>query len=126
MLLSTSFMKHEVPFPIVVATSQSKNENRSNIDTDEGNFIPLTNTVFEFSPCEQSFVIRPFHHSHLLYEVEMGSFDPTLGSFTPTKFLGTTNNSVCITNFDQAAFVAGTSSELFNEFNTTVNSDSQC
>ena len=56
----------------------------------------------------------------------MGSYDPTLASFTPTKFLGTTNTSVCITNFDQAAFVSGTSSELFNEFNTTVRSAYQC
>ena len=50
----------------------------------------------------------------------MGSFDPMLSSFAPTKYLGTTNSTVCITNYDQAAFVTGTSSELFNEFNTTV------
>lgn len=50
----------------------------------------------------------------------MGSYDPTLASFIPTKFIGTTNSSVCVTGYDQASFIAGTSSELFNEFNITV------
>lgn len=51
---------------------------------------------------------------------EMGSYDPVLSAFTPTKYLGTTNTSVCVTGYDQAAFITGTSSELFNEFNTSV------
>ncbi len=50
----------------------------------------------------------------------MGSYDPPLASFTPTRFLGTTNTSRCVTNFDQASFLSGASSELFNEFNITV------
>lgn len=50
----------------------------------------------------------------------MGSFDPMLSAFAPTKYLGTTNNSICITNYDQSSFVAGSSSELFNELNFTV------
>jgi len=53
-------------------------------------------------------------------KVEMGSYDPPLASFTPTRFLGTTNTSKCVTNFDQATFLSGTSSELFNEFNITL------
>ena len=52
----------------------------------------------------------------------MGSFDPMLSAFAPTKYLSTRNNSICITNYDQSALVAGTSSELFNEYNITVGS----
>ena len=50
----------------------------------------------------------------------MGSFDPMLSAFVPTKYLGTTNNSICITNFDQSSLLAASSSEIFNEFNLTV------
>lgn len=50
----------------------------------------------------------------------MGSFDPALAAFTPTQYLGTSNTSICVTGYDQAAFVTGTSSELFNQFNTSV------
>ena len=50
----------------------------------------------------------------------MGSFDPMLSSFTPTKYLGTINTSVCVTNYDQASLLIGTSSDLFNGFNTSV------
>ncbi|TDL15109.1 hypothetical protein BD410DRAFT_796692 [Rickenella mellea] len=59
----------------------------------------------------------------IMYEFtpyEMGSYEPTLSAFVPTKFLGSRNSSVCITNYDQAAFVLGTSSELFSRFNTSV------
>jgi hypothetical protein len=60
---------------------------------------------------------------------EMGSYDPILSAFTPTKYLGTTNSTSCVTGYDQAAFVAGTSSELFNSFNVSVsmvNSNCPC
>ena len=52
--------------------------------------------------------------------VETGSFDPSLGAFTPTKFLGSPNGSVCATGFDQLSFIEGVSSNLFNGFNTSV------
>lgn len=52
--------------------------------------------------------------------VEMGSFDPMLGAFTPTKFLGSPGNSVCATGFDQVSFIEAVSSDLFNGFNTSV------
>ena len=51
--------------------------------------------------------------------VEWGSFDPMLGSFMPTQFIGTTNSTVCVTGYDQTAFIAGTSSNIFNEANFT-------
>lgn len=52
--------------------------------------------------------------------VEMGSYDPALSAFAPTKYLGTRNNSLCVTGYDQAGFVAGSSSALFNAYNTSV------
>lgn len=67
------------------------------------------NTVYEISP------------------LEMGSWDPDLTSFTPTALLGTTvvngsavNSSACVNGFDQAAFVTGTSSNLFVLYNITA------
>jgi len=50
----------------------------------------------------------------------MGSYDPVLSSFTPTKYLGTTNSTSCVTGYDQAGFVAATSSGVFNQFNISV------
>ncbi|KAL5479087.1 hypothetical protein ACEPAI_2375 [Sanghuangporus weigelae] len=95
-----SFKNHQIPFPIITADSVSPREDRNNIIP--GDTVPLTNTIFEFTP------------------FEMGSFDPTLSAFTPTKFLGTVNTSICVTGFDQLAYIFGTSSQLFNELNTSA------
>lgn len=53
---------------------------------------------------------------------EMGSFDPTLYGFVPLKYLGSNftggvlpDNERCVAGFDNAAFVMGTSSSLFNQ-----------
>lgn len=43
-----------------------------------------------------------------------------LGAFTPTKFLGSPNGSVCALGFDQLSFIQGASSNLFNSMNTSV------
>jgi lysophospholipase len=83
----------------VVADLQAPGQNSSEIIAED--FIPLTNPLFEFNV------------------FETGSFDPQLSAFAPTKYLGTTNNSICVTNYDQSALVAGSSSELFNEANFT-------
>lgn len=99
---TSTFASHNEPFPIVVADSVSNTENRSSIITAEGDVVPLTNPIYEFN----------------VYE--MGSYDPTLSTFTPTQYLGTTNTSICITGFDQASFIEATSSELFNEANVTA------
>ncbi|KAL5520214.1 hypothetical protein ACEPAG_9427 [Sanghuangporus baumii] len=95
-----SFKNHEIPFPIITADSVSPREDKNEIIP--GDIVPLTNTIFEFTP------------------FEMGSFDPTLSAFTPTKFLGTVNTSICVTDFDQLSFISGTSSQLFNELNTSA------
>ncbi|KAF8139033.1 lysophospholipase catalytic domain-containing protein [Boletus edulis] len=96
---SESFASYTIPFPILVSDISSPGQNTSNII--QGDFVPISNPLVEFN----------------VYET--GSFDPMLSAFTPTKYLGTTNNSVCITNFDQLSLVAATSSEVFNEYNIT-------
>ncbi|KAG2745339.1 lysophospholipase [Suillus brevipes Sb2] len=96
---TTSFASHSIPFPIVVTNLQAPGQNSS--ETIAGDFIPLTSPIFEFNV------------------FETGSFDPQLSAFAPTKYLGTTNNSICVTNYDQSAYIAGSSSELFNEYNFT-------
>ena len=51
----------------------------------------------------------------------MGSFDPSLSAMANVRFLGThlvagapANASACVTGFDQASFMIGTVSSLFN------------
>ncbi|KAK9358677.1 lysophospholipase catalytic domain-containing protein [Lipomyces starkeyi] len=87
------FKSHDLPFPMVVADGATKGEA---VDI-------ATATVFEFSP------------------YEMGSWDNTLGAFFPTKYLGSeavngtpANSQQCVVGFDNAGFVIGTSSSLFN------------
>ncbi|PIL26148.1 hypothetical protein GSI_11903 [Ganoderma sinense ZZ0214-1] len=96
-----SFASHAQPFPIVVADSLASRTNGSAV-TEAGDIVPFTNPIYEFTP------------------FETGSFDPSLGAFTPTKFLGSPNSSVCATGFDQLSFIEGVSSNLFNEFNTSA------
>lgn len=66
-------------------------------------------TVFEFNPWE------------------MGTFDPTLFGFAPLQYLGSnfTNGKLpddekCVRGFDNAGYVMGTSSSLFNQFDLQV------
>ena len=89
-----SFKDHEMPFPIVVADGRTP-----------GTFIiDLNSTVFEINP------------------YELGSWDPSLASFGDIKYVGTPlyagkvdDPSRCIVNFDNAGFIMGTSSSLFNQ-----------
>lgn len=66
--------------------------------------IASNSTIFEFNPWE------------------MGSYDPGLEAFAPLQFVGSnfTNGSIprdgeCIAGVDNAGFVMGTSSSLFNQ-----------
>ncbi|KAJ7450821.1 lysophospholipase [Mycena latifolia] len=95
-----TFASHEQPFPIITATLESKHINGTIFPG--GNFIPLNSPMFEIN----------------LFE--MGCYDDVLAAHTPTKNLGTTNTSVCVTGFDEAMFLAGTSSNLWNELNITA------
>ncbi|KAL0946696.1 hypothetical protein HGRIS_012883 [Hohenbuehelia grisea] len=93
---TSSYQKHNVPFPIIVANSRPS-------DWDDPGQIPLTAPVYEISP------------------LEFGSFDPSLSAMMNLTYAGTKltdgfpeNGSACVSRFDQAGFVMGTSASLFN------------
>ncbi|RDW87292.1 lysophospholipase-2 [Coleophoma crateriformis] len=99
--LADNFINGETPFPVLVADERSPNTV----------IVALNSTVYEFNP------------------FEMGSWDPTTYAFAPTKYLGSNfsagvlpDNETCIAGFDQAGFVMGTSSTLFNQFLLQINS----
>jgi lysophospholipase len=97
-----SLVTHNQPFPIIISNIYSVNGNYS---TAHGNYIPQTNPILEYN----------------LYET--GSWDPSLAAFAPTQYLGTTNSSKCVQNYDQASFVMGSSSFLFNEYDPSQDPD---
>lgn len=94
-----TFEKHAFPLPIVVANSLAPGFDKLRPSPD----LFLNATQYEFTPWE------------------LGSYDPSLSSFVDVRFLGTplingkpANSSSCVTAFDQASFIFGTSSSLFN------------
>lgn len=92
-----AFYNHSMPFPLVTALARRP----------DSLVYDLNSPVVEFNP------------------LEMGSFDSSINSFFPTKYLGTKvdngeHNGTCIGRFDNAAFVVGTSSSLFNQFLDTL------
>ncbi|CAL1698539.1 unnamed protein product [Somion occarium] len=93
------FQDHGIPFPIVVSDSISTAPNTSALFNLTGAVVPLTNPILEFNIC---------------------SYDPMLSAFTPTKFLGSPNDSVCVTGFDQVGYIQGSSGGLFSIFNTSA------
>ncbi|CAG61175.1 PLB2 [Nakaseomyces glabratus] len=94
------FMNGEMPMPISVADGRYPGTT----------VINLNATVFEMTP------------------FEIGSWDPSLNAFSDIKYLGTQvtdgkpETERCINGFDDASFIMGTSSSLFNEF--TMSNDS--
>lgn len=98
---SDVFQSGEMPFPISVADGRYPGSK----------VINLNATIIEFNP------------------FEMGSWDPSLNAFTDVKFLGTnvsdgipTDIENCVVNYDNTAFVMGTSATLFNQFLLRINS----
>jgi lysophospholipase len=98
--LDQNFTSGQIPMPIIVADGRAPGET----------IIPVNTTVYEFSP------------------FEFGSWDPTTYAFAPLRYLGSnfTNGTIgddqdCISGFDNAGFVMGTSSSLFNSGLTTLN-----
>ncbi|KAF2116118.1 lysophospholipase catalytic domain-containing protein [Lophiotrema nucula] len=88
------FQNANAPFPIILADERAPGET----------IVALNTTNIEFNP------------------FEMGSFDPTLYGFVPLKYLGSNfkggslpSSESCIAGFDNAGFVMGTSSSLFNQ-----------
>lgn len=96
------FVNHEMPFPVVVTDGREPGTTILN-----GN-----STIFE---------VNPF---------ELGSWDPSLHQFTQVKYLGTNvtsglpNNGTYIGGMDNAGFIMGTSSSLFNQFLLQINTTS--
>lgn len=88
---------YQMPLPIVLANGRAPNTK----------IIPLNSTVFEVTP------------------FELGSWDSYLQTFTDIKWLGTKVldgkvQDSCTLGFDNAGFVMGTSSSLFNEYILTL------
>ena len=88
------------PLPFVVADGRAPGET----------LIPANTTIFEFTPWE------------------LGSYDQSLFGFAPLKYVGSNfsagalpNNEACIAGFDNAGFVMGTSSSLFNQILLNLN-----
>lgn len=84
-----------IPMPILVADGRDPGET----------IIPINATNYELNPWE------------------IGTFDPTVFGFAPTRYVGSNfsagvvpPNGQCVEGFDQAGFVMGTSSSLFNQF----------
>lgn len=89
--------------PVVVADGRAPGEL----------LIPGNTTIYEFNPWE------------------LGTFDPTTYGFAPLEFLGSNFSSgilpddqQCVRGYDNAGFVMGTSSSLFNQFLLQVNQTS--
>ncbi|KAI1431684.1 lysophospholipase [Xylaria sp. CBS 124048] len=89
-----NFMSADTPMPILVADERAPGEM----------IVSLQSTVYEFNPWE------------------IGTFDPTVYGFVPTKYVGSNFSSGavaddghCVEGFDQYGFMMGTSSSLFNQ-----------
>lgn len=88
-----NFKNHQMPFPIVIANGR----------TPQTFIVNENSTVFEISP------------------YELGSWDPSLKYFVDTQYLGSSlvngdnKTEQCVMNFDNAGFIMGTSSSLFNQ-----------
>ncbi|KAI0999666.1 Lysophospholipase 1 [Podosphaera aphanis] len=99
--LQDNFRDGSIPFPLVVADNGIEEATRlSSVDS----------TVYE---------INPF---------ELGSWDSTTNAFAPTKYLGSNfdagsipSDGQCVEGFDQAGFVLGTSSSVFNQIFVGLN-----
>lgn len=101
--LTPDFLKGNMPLPLVVADGRNPGEK----------LVGSNSTVYEFNPWE------------------FGSFDPTVYGFAPLEYLGSNftngtlpSNETCLRGFDNAGFVMGTSSTLFNQFALQLNTTS--
>lgn len=96
------FINAEMPFPFSVAVGRAPHTK----------IINLNSTVFEFNP------------------FELGSWDPSLYSFTELKYMGSDvsngepTSDICVQGYDNGGFVLGTSSSLFNQFLLQLNTTS--
>ncbi|PYI02311.1 lysophospholipase Plb1 [Aspergillus sclerotiicarbonarius CBS 121057] len=98
--LTQDFKDGKMPMPLLVADGRNPGET----------LIGSNSTVYEFNPWE------------------FGSFDPSIYGFAPLEYLGShfSNGEIpssrsCVRGFDNAGFVMGTSSSLFNQFILKLN-----
>lgn len=91
--LTEDFQNGDTPMPIIVTNERAPGEI----------LISRNTTIYEFNP------------------FEMGTWDPTAFGFAPMQFIGSNFNSgslpdneSCVIGFDNAGFIMGTSSSLFN------------
>lgn len=97
---TSEFQDGDYPLPLVVADGRNPGEL----------VVGSNSTVYEFNPWE------------------FGTFDPTVYGFAPLESLGSRfvggslpSNESCIGGYDNAGFVIGTSSSLFNQFMLQLN-----
>ena len=90
-----SFSSGQTPLPLIVADGRAPNQK----------IISGNSTVYEINPWE------------------FGTFDPSANAFVPLEYVGSnfTGGEIpadqkCIVGFDNAGFIMGTSSSLFNQF----------
>lgn len=91
-----SFKRRFGPFPIILANG---------VDGDTG--AAINSTLYEITP------------------FEIGSFGPSLRAFAQLKYLGSDldnghSNDACVSGYDNAGFMMGTSSSLFNSLIRTA------
>jgi lysophospholipase len=98
--LEPNFQSGSIPFPFLVSDSRAPGTT----------IVSLNSTVYEFNP------------------FELGSWDPTTYAFAPLRYVGSNfsagvvpSDGECVEGFDQAGFVMGTSSTLFNTFLVNIN-----
>ncbi|OOF97998.1 hypothetical protein ASPCADRAFT_164135 [Aspergillus carbonarius ITEM 5010] len=98
-----SFQEADMPMPVLVADGRYPDEL----------LVSSNATVYEFNPWE------------------FGTFDPTVYGFVPLEYLGSRfvagtlpSNESCVRGFDNAGFIMGTSSSLFNQFLLQINTTS--
>ncbi|TFK44639.1 phospholipase B [Crucibulum laeve] len=92
-----AYAQYQTPFPIIVTDSRPVG---SNLTTS----LSLDPVVYEITP------------------LEIASYDPNLSAGMNLTYAGThlsngkpDNGSACVTGFDQAGFIMGTSASLFNQ-----------
>ncbi|KAK9318534.1 lysophospholipase catalytic domain-containing protein [Lipomyces starkeyi] len=97
----SAYEDYSMPFPVVIADGRPYNTN----------IVSLNSTVYEINP------------------YEIGSWDPSLYAFAVLEYIGTNmtdghpvDNATCVMGYDNAGFIIGTSSTLFNQFLLQLNS----
>lgn len=98
--LEPNFQSGSIPMPFLVSDARAPGTA----------IVSLNSTVYEFNP------------------FELGSWDPTTYAFAPLRYVGSNfsegvvpSDGSCVEGFDQAGFVMGTSSTLFNQFLLQIN-----